>query len=240
MTKKKENQEQLSIFNGYTPALLEEGNLNDIFKNISLFQEKCFASPDKNFIEKTPDSRAETLVISYIETKLDELYSGLWSTSNFEYKQIQNEMVGSLLLKVFHPRCGVWIERIGAASIQIMVDKAPDSANKNQWALDINNKKANALYMGFGKLKAECLKNAAKSLGNIFGRDLNRKKSDIDFNSEYFESENENLRTDITPLLVNSSLDIAEIERIKVLLSNKGTSHAKLIQIYNRLSKNQK
>lgn len=32
--------------------------------------------------------------------------------------------------------------------------------------------------MGFPKLKAECLKNAAQSLGKIFGRDLNRKQKD--------------------------------------------------------------
>ena len=40
-------------------------------------------------------------------------------------------------------------------------------------------KKINALDMGFPKLKAECIKNAANSLGKLFGRDLNRKKSDI-------------------------------------------------------------
>jgi hypothetical protein len=45
-------------------------------------------------------------------------------------------------------------------------------------ALDVQNKKSNALDMGFPKLKAECLKNAANSLGKMFGRDLNRKKSD--------------------------------------------------------------
>ena len=32
--------------------------------------------------------------------------------------------------------------------------------------------------LAFGKLKAECLKNAALSLGKVFGRDLNRKNKD--------------------------------------------------------------
>jgi hypothetical protein len=37
------------------------------------------------------------------------------------------------------------------------------------------------MAMGFPNLKSECIKNACKSLGKIFGRDLNRKDSD-DFN----------------------------------------------------------
>ena len=59
-----------------------------------------------------------------------------------------------------------------------MVDKAPEGisgAERNKWALNPENKKPNALDMAFPKLKAECLKNAAQSLGKIFGRDMNRK-----------------------------------------------------------------
>jgi hypothetical protein len=73
------------------------------------------------------------------------------------------------------------IRRTGAASIVIMVDRVPDGVigvERNQWALNPSNKKANALDMAFPKLKAECLKNAAQSLGKVFGRDLNRKNKD--------------------------------------------------------------
>jgi hypothetical protein len=42
----------------------------------------------------------------------------------------------------------------------------------------MQNKKSNALDMGFPKLKTECFKNACNSLGKMFGRDLNRVKSD--------------------------------------------------------------
>ena len=40
--------------------------------------------------------------------------------------------------------------------------------------MEINNKIQNCLIMLMPKLKAECLKNAAKSLGVVFGRNLNR------------------------------------------------------------------
>ena len=38
---------------------------------------------------------------------------------------------------------------------------------------------ANALDLAAGKLKSECVKNAALSLGKIFGRDLNRQIQDV-------------------------------------------------------------
>ena len=142
-------------------------------------------------VEPTPDGKAKTLVISHVEMTLDEYFFGLWSTENFKWSVVQNEIVGSIELIVCHPVNQMMIRRTGAAGIQIMVDAVPphlkSSANdtpeekaekirlRNQWALDVSNKKSSALDMGFSKLKAECIKNAAQSLGKLFGRDLNRK-----------------------------------------------------------------
>lgn len=236
-TKKVEKTEQMSLFNGYTPALPDKSDLQEVFKRIAEFQEKMFEKPDKNFIDKTPNGKAETIVISYVETKLDELYSGLWSVTNFEWKQVANELAGSLILKVFHPECGVWIERVGCAAIQIMVDKAPDGVNKNEWALNLANKKSNALYMGFGKLKAECLKNAAKSLGVTFGRDLNRKKADSDFNHESFEKDINELKAKITDLLISAKISEKEVIQINEFLTDPTTTHLRLKLIIKRLNK---
>jgi hypothetical protein len=115
---------------------------------------------------------------------LDEMFFGLWSTENFQWSAIQNEVQGSIDLIVLHPVTGFTIRRTGAASIQIMVDAVPDDIKddrqrKNMWPTDVTNKKPNALDMGFPKLKAECIKNAALSIGKAFGRDVNRKIADI-------------------------------------------------------------
>jgi len=138
---------------------------------------------EPSVIEKTPDGRANTVPISHIEMTLDELYFGMWSTENFKWQVISNEIVGSLELVVTNPVNNTQIRRIGSASIQIMVDAIPESIKNDkekvkQWQFDALNKKANALDMGFPKLKAECLKNASQSLGKVFGRDINRKTSD--------------------------------------------------------------
>lgn len=135
--------------------------------------------PNPSEIAKTPDGKASDLPISYVEMTLDELFFGLWSTRNFTTKLISNEVVGELELEVIHPVTQKPIVRIGSAAIQIMVDKVPDGMSgqvRNQWALDPANKKPNALDMAYPKLKAECTKNAAKTLGKIFGRDLNRRE----------------------------------------------------------------
>lgn len=172
-------------------------------------------------IDRTPDNKASTLVISQVEMSLDELFFGQWSTKNFTWNQVMNEVVGSIDLVVLHPVSGLEITRVGAASITIMVDKVPDeikddSQKRNQWALDPNNKKPSALDLAFPKLKAECVKNAALSLGKLFGRDLNRKKF-----------------ADYKPLL--KGIDI-EVSRALLMISDSNSA-SELVTLRDQLSK---
>jgi len=153
----------------------------DNLEALQKFQQMLNATPDVAGIEKTPDLKAQTLVISHVETTLDEMFFGHWRTENFKWERMANEVVGSIDLIAIHPISGYEIRRTGAASIIIMVDRAPqnlDNVERNRWALNADNKKPNALDLAFPKLKTECLKNAALSLGKLFGRDLNRKNKD--------------------------------------------------------------
>jgi hypothetical protein len=151
--------------------------------SLQKFNARLNSQPSDDGVESTPDGKARTLVISHIEMTLDELFFGQWSTESFQWSAIANEVQGCLELVVVHPITGERIKRTGCASVIIMVDRVPDALKndpqaRNQWALSPSNKKPNALDMAFPKLKAECLKNAAQSLGKIFGRDLNRKNVD--------------------------------------------------------------
>lgn len=148
---------------------------------LQFFTQKLNKEPDSKEFQKTPDGKAFSIPISFIEMTLDEIFFGQWSTENFKWSVVTNEVQGSIDLVIVHPVTGKELRRTGAASIIIMVDKAPDEIQgqeRNQWALNPSNKKSNALDLGFPKLKAECLKNAAQSLGKIFGRDINRKHKD--------------------------------------------------------------
>lgn len=149
------------------------------------FARRLNAEPDINELEKTPDGKAWSLPISFVEMTLDEIYLGLWDTVNYKWSAIANEVQGSLELVVVHPITGREVRRTGAASIVITVDSLSDEDKKgmtkearNLYALNPENKKPNALDLGFPKLKAECTKNAAQTLGKVFGRDINRKKFD--------------------------------------------------------------
>jgi hypothetical protein len=141
-------------------------------KNFLIKVEKMNAlfnrEPEKQFVTDFK-GQFNYLPISHIETRLDELFFGQWSTSNFKYQQICNEIIGDIELTVTHPLTGQKITRSGAASVVIMQDKGASLASFT------DTKKKNALIMGFPKLKTECMKNAAQSIGKAFGRDLNRK-----------------------------------------------------------------
>ncbi len=107
------------------------------------------------------------LPISIIETKLDEMFFGLWQAKNFRWQVVANEIVGSIELGVFHPVAKEWVWREGAGAV--LIQQAKGSA-----ITDIGSKIKNTLVKDFPHLKAECIKNAAKSLGVAFGRNLNR------------------------------------------------------------------
>lgn len=136
------------------------------------FQAKLNREPNDKELGKTPDGKARTVPISFIEMTLDEMFLGQWETSGPTYQQVFNEVVGSLVLTVWHPITGRSIRRVGFASVVITQDKDAQISDFT------TTKKKNALDLSFPKLKSECIKNAAQSLGKVFGRDLNRKDSD--------------------------------------------------------------
>lgn len=111
------------------------------------------------------------LPISFLEMKLDEIFGGLWKTSNFQYTYIANELVGSIELEFWHPVAQTWLNRIGAGSVQIQFKKETDFTI-------LQNKYQNTLTKDFPHLKAECFRNACLSIGKSFGRDLNREFTD--------------------------------------------------------------
>ncbi|MCF3107279.1 hypothetical protein LL912_00670 [Niabella sp. CC-SYL272] len=160
----------------------EVASIDEFRQRLQNFANVLNLSDPKEGVAKTPDGKAKTLPISFVEMQLDEMFTGLWSTENFKWSVIANEVVGSIDLILIHPVTGREYKRTGAAAIQIMVNKGANP-------LDINAKKGNALDMGFPKLKAECVKNAAISLGKIFGRDLNRTAAD-NFNPFYKQTVN--------------------------------------------------
>lgn len=186
------------------------------FKSLEDFTRLINEAPPKEGLQKTPDGKADTLTISHVEATLDEVYLGQWGTTDVNIQVVANEILVWLTLWVIHPLTKIKIERSGFAAVQITVDKAPDEIKnnyqeKNRWALNLDNKKPNACYLAFPKAKSEAIKNAAKTLGKIFGRELNRKVEDTpeDFYSDLI---------DATEAIDAIALDMAKCKTIDELL----------------------
>lgn len=137
-------------------------------QNVSKMLNK---QPKKDSVKANPyANNSKYIPISFVEMSLDESFFGLWQTRNFTSQVVVNEIIGEIELGVFHPVAKEWIWRTGVASTPIQV-----SAGQQ---LTPENKIKNTLVKDYPHMKAECIKNAARSLGKLFGRDLNRKFED--------------------------------------------------------------
>lgn len=137
-------------------------------KPLEQFNKKLHNEPHKKDVfENRFADNSKYIPIGVVETKLDELFFGLWQTRNFTWQIVANEIVGRIELGVFHPVAKTWIWRDGAGAVLIQ-------QRKGSAIDDIKAKIKNTLVKDFPHLKAQCLKNAAISLGPTFGRNLNR------------------------------------------------------------------
>jgi hypothetical protein len=184
-------------------------------------------------------NNSQYLSIATVERLLDENYAGIWNTKNFRWQVVANEIIGSIDLEVFQPAAKMWITRTGAASAMIQLDswerdengnilKDEYGRNKKDAKLkvsDVDRKILNTLVKDFPHLKAECLKNAAKSLGVRFGRNLNRgQEEEFSYLSENMQSLSENgvRAAELLPTAKITESRRAEIEK-KIRRANADT-----------------
>lgn len=155
--------------------IFDENNITEIAKTNELdynllqkFTKAINTEPPQNLIKINKfANNTKYLPISFLEMLLDQISLGNWEITDFEYQVIANELVGTIKLKYYHPIFKKMIERVGAGAVQIQTRAGSDPYN-------VNNKIINTLTKQMGQLKAECFRNACKSIGKIFGRDLNR------------------------------------------------------------------
>jgi hypothetical protein len=115
--------------------------------------------------------------IGFIEAKLDRIFHGLWKTENVQTTVIGNEVCMTLELHVYFYPMNQWVIRTGAGAAMIQQRGDWDAVNKKKVPArpsDVDAKISNTLAKDYPHAKAEALKNAARSLGRCFGRDLNR------------------------------------------------------------------
>jgi len=157
----------------------DSGDIIAAKKSLDAFLKRISTTPKTNSIKKNKfANNADYLEIGYIQAELDRVFHGLWE---WEIKLVNVAINGVYVtgnLRIFHPIANHWITRsgIGFKEFQLSAGrKEPLPENLSSKALERDLPIANA----------EAMKNAAKTIGNAFGRGLNRK-----FNFEYIADEN--------------------------------------------------
>lgn len=184
------------------------------YKSIEEFQKLLNKQPLKQEIKKNEYAgNSQYLPIGFIEKHLDESFAGLWSTTEPKIEIVANSVVCTITLKAFHPTAQVWIERGGVGAVPIQL-------NKGEKELNFVTIKSDAIRKNAPAAKSMAMRNAAQSLGRVFGRDLNRE--DVgDFMT--LTEQVEVLNTDaleIIDLLAKSSLTDAVRQMIEKRLPN--------------------
>jgi len=170
------------------------------FDTLTNFQRMMNKAPQKKHVKQSPSSdKAKYLPIGVIENQLDEIYSGLWQTEA-SVELMGNSIVATVQLRVFHPVAKLWITRTGVGAKKVQL-------NKGAQAMDTSQMKPDAFEKGVGAAKSMALRNAAQSIGEAFGRSLNRDLDDYTY--EYMDEQAEAIteRTlEATALLQSSTL----------------------------------
>jgi hypothetical protein len=160
---------------------INKGELSDValslnentIKLIEGFQKHLQVDPPKNELQINKFAKnSQYLPISFVQMKLDEMFYGLWSTKNFSYSVVANEILGVIELEFFHPVAKMMITRTGTASVMIQM-KSEENGGRGDITY-VADKITNTLVKDFPHLLSECTKCAAKTIAKMFGRDLNR------------------------------------------------------------------
>jgi len=145
-------------------------------ERIKEFQIQTTKEPSKSEVKfNEMAGNAKYIPIGVLEKKLDETYLGLWKTSNGHYEVIANSLTYSIDLEVLHPVLGIWIKRNGVGAVPIQLQKG-------QKEMNFSTINTFAIQKGLPSAKSFALRNAIQSLGDYFGRGLNREEIN---NSDY-------------------------------------------------------
>lgn len=105
----------------------------------------------------TEDGDYDYQPVSHLRNLLDEIYNGEWSWDLDREIIGKGEAIAKGTLYFIHPVTGGIVRRSGTAGLPL----------------------SKGLRMDYPKLASAAFTNACKSIGKIFGRDLNRDKDDV-------------------------------------------------------------
>lgn len=129
------------------------------------FQLRLNKSPRRDQIKEKMGRKY--IPIAILESSMDAFFAGAWKSTNLQTMIVGNEICVSLEVHFLHPKLDEWLCRAGVGAAMIR-------QRSGSQITDLNAKLKNAMEMDFARAKAMAFKNAVKSIGRAFGRDLMR------------------------------------------------------------------
>lgn len=144
----------------------------EVYTDLRAFNEKIiYASPSKKWIKK--NNGLEYIPIRIVETLLRSVFGTYQVEMIGQPHVIGNSVVVSVNLKVFHPLFREWLNYSGTGAVPIQLRKGTNDP------LDFSKINPTALQRNIPAAKAYAISNAAKSIGKIFGAELNNGTDEV-------------------------------------------------------------
>jgi hypothetical protein len=156
MTQKRNLPKLVDLMTGDLEKIQAENTLNILLNN----------PPPKNWVKKHPYADAYYLSIERVEFLLTSIFVH-WSV---EIRKVDLMANSAYVIVRLHYRNPV----TGEMQYQDGVGAAPLQTDKNATATDFSAIKSSAVQIGIPAAESYAIKDAAKKLGKMFGKDLNR------------------------------------------------------------------
>lgn len=137
----------------------------EYFAEMTRFNEMLNREPAQRWVTVNKQTKLKYIPIRIVETLLRS-YFGAYQIIPVSTQLIGNSVVVTVELKVLHPILKQWLTFAGIGAVPIQVQRG---ANPMEWE-KIN---ATAIQRNAPAAKSFAVSNAAKSLGQVFGSNLN-------------------------------------------------------------------
>ena len=139
--------------------------------------------PPKQWVQRNKYAQnSEYLPIGKVEHLLDKIFQE-WKVEVLDYRTLFNSVTVSVRLHYVNPLTGQWMHHDGVGAKELQTQ-----AGTGTLKVDFSNINKGAVEMALPIAKTAALKDAADHLGQLFGRDLNRKDT-LEYKPTYAKPE---------------------------------------------------
>lgn len=190
---------------------------NDQF-NLLLNQQ-----PPQTWVKEHPFAKGVKYIpVDKIEFLLTRIFQQ-WRCEVIEYKQLFNSVTCHIRLHYLNPINGEWSYQDGVAAVDVQTKAGASPA-------ELDKINTNAVMKALPAAKSYALKDAAELLGELFGKNLNRK--DVIAFSGAYDAPNLEVITDLFET-VKHKLTIEELDSAERIINNKEQNSYK--KLFNHL-----